>query len=183
MLLQMARFHSFLHHIFCIHHLLTGMWIASTSWQSAFISCEYVYLEMELVVHMVVLCLVFKESLYHSSRTISHSLLQRTRAPISTSSLIPSSLPSLLPSSFCPSFSFSSFSFPFASFPFSFLSAYLLLDVVIDSHLALWSRSPSHSPLSGGPYPDFFTAILVGVWERAGIAHSVYHCNWESVIF
>ena len=95
-------------------------------WQSAFISCEYVYLEMELVVHMVVSYLVFEEPLYHSSGTISHSLLQCTRAPISTSSLIPSALPSLLPPSFRPSFSFSSSSFPFPSFSFSFLSAYLL---------------------------------------------------------
>ena len=142
---------------------------------------------MESLVHMVILCLVWRplSAAVHSGRTISHSLLQCTRAPTSTSSPVPSTFLSFLPFSLPPSppssLSFSSSSVPFPSFPFSFLAACLLSDVVTDSHLALCSHSPVHSP-SCGPYPYFFTAVLVGVWERAGIAHSVYHCNWVYTI-
>ena len=141
-----------------------------------------------MLLHVVILCAVFEDRLCSCPQRLRRFtfLLQGTRAPISTSSLIPSAFLSLLPFSLPPSLpsslSFSSLSFPFPSFPFSLLAACLLSDVT-DSHLALWAHSPVHSPSSYGPYPYFFTAILVGVWERARIAHSVYHCNWESIIF
>ena len=78
---------------------------------------------MESLVHMVILCLVWRplSAAVHSGHTISHSLLQCTRAPTSTSSPVPSTFLSFLPFSLPPSPPFFSF-FLLLLFPFPFLS-------------------------------------------------------------